>query len=88
MESLGIYETIIILSDRVEGLLARMDFLSNEMDNPKSDLRFYNSINFWRKNSKGDLTLLQFQIQRKLKAAIHRFPSMIRLQDSCDITVS
>ena len=46
MESLGIYETIIILSDRVEGLLARMDFLSNEMDNPKSDLRFYNSINF------------------------------------------
>ena len=46
MESLGIYETIIILSDIVEGLLARMDFLSNEMDNPKSDLRFYNSINF------------------------------------------
>ena len=35
--------------------------------------------NFWRKNSKGDLTLLQFQIQRKLKAAIHSFPSMIRL---------
>ena len=35
--------------------------------------------NFWRKNSKGDLTLLQFQIQRKLTAAIHRFPSVIRL---------
>ena len=44
MESLGIYETIIIVNERVEGLLARMDFLSNEMDNPKSDLRFFSSI--------------------------------------------
>ena len=44
MESLGIYETIIIVNERVEGLLARIDFLSNEMDNPKSDLRFFSSI--------------------------------------------
>ena len=44
MESFGIYETIIIVNERVEGLLARIDFLSNEMDNPKSDLRFFSSI--------------------------------------------
>ena len=44
MDSLGIYETIIIVNDRVEGLLARIDFLSSEMDNPKSDLRFFSLI--------------------------------------------
>ena len=44
MDSLGIYETIIIVNERVEGLLARIDFLSNEMDNPKSDLRFFSLI--------------------------------------------
>jgi len=44
MDSLGIYETVIIVNDRVEGLLARIDFLSSEMDNPKSDLRFFSLI--------------------------------------------
>ena len=44
MDSLGIYENIIIVNERVEGLLARIDFLSSEMDNPKSDLRFFSSV--------------------------------------------
>ena len=44
MEGPRIYESVIILNDRLEGLLARFDFLSSEIDNPKSELDFLNQI--------------------------------------------
>ena len=44
MDGPRIYESVIVLNDRLEGLLARFDFLSSEIDNPKSELDFLNQI--------------------------------------------
>ena len=40
MENLRIFESLIILNERIEGFLARIDFLSNDPENPKSELKF------------------------------------------------
>ena len=40
MENLRIFESLIILNERIEGFLARIDFLSNDPENPRSELKF------------------------------------------------
>ena len=40
MENLRIFESLVILNERIEGFLARIDFLSNDPENSRSELRF------------------------------------------------
>ena len=44
MDTSGVFESLIILNERIEGLLSRIDFISNDSDNPKSDIYFINKI--------------------------------------------
>ena len=44
MDGPRIFESVVILNDRLQGLLARFDFLSSELDNTKSELDFLNKI--------------------------------------------
>ena len=44
MDTSGVFESLIILNERIEGLLSRIDFISNDSDNLKSDIYFINKI--------------------------------------------